>query len=130
MKKTAQGFTLVEVMIAVMVLGIALGAIIQSIGRTTENVSYLRDRTLAHWVAMNKMAELQSLKKPVSNSSGSESMADQDWHWAIKVTGQPIEIPGVPVKAEVNRVEIQVKRDRKDKQALASLVSFFRKSGD
>jgi general secretion pathway protein I len=125
------GFTLVEVMIALMVLGIAMGAIIQAVGRSAENVGYLRDRTLAHWVAMNKMAELQSLKKPVRNDNGREKMVDQDWYYTTKVAKMPVKLPneGLP-PLEMQRVEIQVKRDRRDEQVLATLVSFFRVSGD
>lgn len=52
------GFTLLEVMIALAVLAIALAAVIDKSIEAGANVSYLRDRTLAHWVAENRLAEM------------------------------------------------------------------------
>lgn len=117
-----QGFTLMEVMVAIAVLALALGAIIQAVGNNTANASYLRDRTLAHWVAMNKVAEWQSLQVPPPDGGGSEEMANHDWYWTAKVVDAGIE--------GVKRVEVTVKRDRNDKQALATLIALLGKSGN
>jgi len=115
-----RGFTLIEVMIALMVLAIALGAIIQAVGRTAENVSYLRDKTFSHWVAMNKIAEWQSLNKPPKNGSGTETMAGQEWFWSVEVEDVS--------EVDVQQLRVEIKRDRRDKQAITSLVSLLGKN--
>ncbi|MEO0676169.1 MAG: type II secretion system minor pseudopilin GspI, partial [Pseudomonadota bacterium] len=54
-----QGFTLVEVLVAMAVLAIALTAGLRLINQQTRFASALEDRVFAHWVAMNTMAERQ-----------------------------------------------------------------------
>ena len=55
-----RGFTLIEVLIALAVLAIALSAVIKGVSANANNAAHLRDRMLAHWVAMNKVTELQT----------------------------------------------------------------------
>ena len=118
-KKTGKGFTLLEVLIALGVLGIALGAITQSVGSTINNAAYLRDKTFAHWVGMNRIAELRSNGKwpSVGSSDGSEEMGNHEWFWKEKIS---------PLNEEfknLRRVEIEVRLDRKDKKPLVSLMT-------
>lgn len=53
------GFTLLEVMIALSIVSIALVAIIGLMGAYVSNLQGLQQRTFAHWVAMNRIVELQ-----------------------------------------------------------------------
>ena len=48
-----QGFSLLEVLVALAILGISLGAAIKATSSSLGNAGYLQQRTLAHWVAMN-----------------------------------------------------------------------------
>ena len=57
MKPKQRGFTLLEVMVALAILALTLGAMIQAGGASARNVAMLRDRTLASWVALNKVNE-------------------------------------------------------------------------
>jgi len=84
---TSRGFTLIEVMVALAVLAIALSAIAKSVSQNTANLGYLRDRTLAHWVAMNKIAELQIRRDwpGPGATQGSSEMAGREWHWTVTV---------------------------------------------
>jgi len=122
--KAAKGFTLLEVLIALSVLAIALGAIIQSVAATTNNVGYLRDRTLAHWVAMNKVVELQVGTNdwpPLGNTDGTYELANYEWYWKVSVVEAGIK--------DVRRLEVEVRRDRDGKQALSSLIALVGKPG-
>ena len=94
-QRAARGFTLLEVMVALAVLAIALAAIIKGVGTQVSNQSYLRDRTLAHWVAMNKVAELQIARKwpEAGSETGSATMGPHEWYW--KTTVQDTPDPGV-----------------------------------
>ena len=123
-RKAAKGFTLLEVLIALSVLAIALGAIIQSVAATTNNVGYLRDRTLAHWVAMNKVTELQVGTNDwpaLGNTDGTYELANYEWYWKVSVVEAGIK--------DVRRLEVEVRRDRDGKQALSSLIALVGKPG-
>ena len=61
MKRCDLGFTLLEVLVALVVLALLLGAVIQATGNYTANQVYLRDRIFAEWVAHNQLVtELMS----------------------------------------------------------------------
>jgi general secretion pathway protein I len=113
------GFTLMEILVALTILAIALSAIISLASNQTLNTTHLRDKTLAHWVAMNKIAELQlSGEWPAKGKQqGDEEMGMHEWHWVRTVTTTPDE--------RVRQVEIAVFRDRQDQHSITSLTSFL-----
>ena len=55
MKRRPAGFTLLEVLVALAVLAIAMGAIIGVATQSINSVGYLRDQTFAGWAALNSM---------------------------------------------------------------------------
>ena len=116
-----RAFTLLEVLVALAVLSVALSAAIQSISQNTRNASYLRERTLAHWVGMNKVTEWQSGVKKVSlgKNTGSEDMAGHEWHWSVNVVESGVE--------NVWQMQVEVRRDRSEKQALSNLMALVEK---
>lgn len=59
----AAGFTLVEVLVAVAVVAIALGAGLKAAGALTDNTQRLIDVTAAHWCADNELVELRLTKQ-------------------------------------------------------------------
>lgn len=119
----ARGFTLLEVLVALAVVAIALGAGIKAAGSNIGNAAYLRDRTFAHWVAMNKLTEMETMKKfpaPGSTERGTMLMAGHEWHWKVetKVTKdfEPYEF-GVAT--------VEVRRGEDDEGTLANLVAAY-----
>ncbi|MFV2055380.1 MAG: type II secretion system minor pseudopilin GspI [Thiohalomonadales bacterium] len=81
------GFTLIEIMVALMVLAIGLAAVMTSMAGSIRNASGLQERTFAHWVAMNQMAKIQvSGSKAPSTKRGSEEMAGHEWYWTIELS--------------------------------------------
>lgn len=86
-RKGDHGFSLIEVLIALVVLGIALGAAIQATGQQARNATHLRDRTLAHWVAMNQTAEqrIRTIWPAPGIFQGEESLAGRTWYWTLTV---------------------------------------------
>ncbi len=85
------GFTLIEVLVALAVLAIALSAIIKTMSTNTLNSIYLRDRTLAQWVALNKITELQlnQIWPSPGKSNGSTVMGNRDWFWEAEIDTTP-----------------------------------------
>lgn len=57
--KTQSGFTLLEVLIALLILGLTLTASLKVISENTRHFSIVRDRTMAHWSAANALAEVR-----------------------------------------------------------------------
>ena len=83
-----RGFTLMEILVAVAVVAIALTAIIAEVSRDLHNSLVLRNRTLAQWVAMNKISEWQidnNWPAP-GEQHGETEMARQTWYWRINVS--------------------------------------------
>lgn len=113
------GFTLLEILIALAILAIAFGSIITVAANQSVNVSYLRDKTLAHWVAMNQITELQINNKwpATGKQQGDEEMGLQKWHWQRTVSKTPDD--------RVRKMEIAVFRNRGDDEAVVRLISFL-----
>ncbi|MDH5230748.1 MAG: type II secretion system minor pseudopilin GspI [Gammaproteobacteria bacterium] len=122
--KAEQAFTLVEVLIAVAVIAISLGAIFQTMTSSAKSVSYLRDKTFAHWVAMNRIAEIQGLNQwpDVGIDSGSEEMGNHEWVWRTVVKPADKNIPNL------RQMEIEVFRDQRSKKPLARLRAIAQKT--
>lgn len=117
--RTQRGFTLIEVMIALTVIAVALAAIIKATAGATSQTTYLRDKTFAHWVAMNRVTELQLERAWPSegNSSGSVDMADQVWRWNQTVKNTPD--PGV------RQVDVEVRLDAGGEAPLVTLTGYL-----
>lgn len=116
MKRSA-GFTLLEVMVAVAVLGIALAAVIKTTSSSGANLSHLRERTLAHWVAENRLAEMQAMGDFNGDGRGSVEMAGREWFWRVET--EDTEIPSL------RRVEIRVSASAAAADSLAVLSGFL-----
>lgn len=122
MRRGGRGFTLIEVIIALAVLAFSMGALISGMARYADNAAYLREKTLALWVAHNRLTEidLQPAWPAVGKSDGEVEMADIEWRWFVTVseTQDP----------DVRRVEIRVQARGRDNEA-AALSSFIGKTG-
>ncbi|WP_181919219.1 type II secretion system minor pseudopilin GspI [Alkalilimnicola ehrlichii] len=87
----SRGFTLVEVLVAVIVVGTALAAIIKVSAESGYNLNYLRDRTFAQWVANDRLVEMQAMEYWGSGrDSGRREMAGREWHWETEISNSPI----------------------------------------
>lgn len=115
----ARGFTLVEVLVAVAVLAIALSAVIAAMARQADNAGYLKQKTLALWVAHNRLAELQLLDEPpaTGRSDGRVEMGGTEWRWEMVVTDTEDD--------RLRRVDINVRGARQQEGSLAQLDGFF-----
>ena len=57
--RRCKGFTLLEVLVALTIVALALGALISTSGSHASSAGYLKQKTIAHWVAMNEITRLQ-----------------------------------------------------------------------
>lgn len=84
----SKGFTLIEVMVALLIVGVALSAMLVRIQGFIGSTIYLREKTLASWVALNQL-ELVKLTNQATYQllegevSGDAEMANRQWVWTI-----------------------------------------------
>jgi general secretion pathway protein I len=78
-----RGFTLIEVLVALAIVAIGMAAVLGALTSSASTVMYMRDKTLANWVALNHIAEqrLQPQMPQLGNSDGDVDFAGQKWHW-------------------------------------------------
>jgi len=90
--KRARGFTLLEVLIALAIVAMSAGALLGTITSSASNVIYLKDKTLAQWVAMNRLTEIRIAQQFPSpgKRTGSAEMGGQRWQWEEEVSELPI----------------------------------------
>lgn len=112
-----KGFSLIEVLVALAVVAIALAAVGKTVNNNLINASYLSDRTLAHWVAMNKLNELYVTKAwpSVSETKDTVLMAEQEWAWQMVVNETP--------NKAMRRVDIEVGREENGKLIMFSTLT-------
>ena len=82
------GFTLVEVMVALVIAGLSLAAVAASVSQMVDAGLAMRERTYASWIAQNKIAELRlaNVVPEVSSTSGEIEYAARDWAWRSTMT--------------------------------------------
>ena len=117
--KKTMGFTLVEILVALAILSISLSSVLYAINQNTSNLIYLKDKTFAHWVAMNKVAEFRVdpvLIQSTSRLSGRYSLAQREWKWTAQLTHTE--------DKELNRLSINVYSAEDSEMKLATLNSF------
>lgn len=86
MKRVA-GFTLLEVLIALVVVSLALLALTRTAGGQINAFDSLRERTVAGWVAANVLSEtrLTTPFPPTGVRDGRTRFANRDWRWRLEV---------------------------------------------
>jgi len=101
-RRGAQGFTLLEVLIALAVLALSMGAVIKATSDYTSNQSYLRDRTMAMWVARNVLVQFQISGDwlSVGERKGNQEMGNQEWRWLMRISQTE--------ESELRRLDVEV----------------------
>lgn len=90
--KTEHGFTLMEILVALAVVGIALAALLGASGRATRDAAELRDRTYANWVAQNVLTEIRIDQETLDTGTrrGTETMVGQTWTWTAEISAAAV----------------------------------------
>jgi general secretion pathway protein I len=117
--RNSRGFTLLEILVAVAVLGLVAAAAIKTSGNAINNVLYLRQQTVAHWIAMNKAAELELAGQwpATGTQTGIETFADDQWPWSITGHDTP--------DTDMRRFEIAIRANSEEGEPVSTLTVFL-----
>lgn len=87
------GFTLIEVMVALIVAALALVAVMASISQMIDAGTAMRDRTYANWIGQNKITELrlENVIPDVSRTNGEVDFAGLEWGWEANISETGVE---------------------------------------
>ena len=88
-----RGFTLVEVMVARVVVALSLTGIAVVLGDMLNNANWLKESTYASWIAQNRIVELRAANEypDADETSGNVTYANSEWTWRAVVTETGVE---------------------------------------
>ena len=97
------GFTLIEVLVALAIVAIGMAALLSALSSSADSATYLRDKTFAEWVALNRIEEvrLAAALPQEGKTDGDVELAGRKWKWQQEVL--KTEVTGVL------RVDVRVK---------------------
>ena len=112
--KQTKGFTLIEVLVAVAIIGFVVPALMLLMMQQTDYAGVLRDKTMAAWIAENKATELR-LARVFSNqlldreTTEKVEMAGAEWEVAIDIenTGGPLLIYRIKVSRDTGITKVK-----------------------
>lgn len=116
--KSNRGFTLLEVLVALTIIAITLGAVIKTASDQTANTSYLKEKAIGHWVAMNALNQLllEQDWPSLGKSTDSATMASHEWYWQREVEKTP--------SPDSRKIIYRVFSDSDFQQQVTSLVGY------
>jgi general secretion pathway protein I len=93
-RQQQQGFTLIEVMVALMIIGIALPALMLQLGTQLDGTQVINKRTQAAWVAPDQLALLQLRQAAGEMLSAGEWQGEvlnggRQWYWQRRAESTP-----------------------------------------
>ena len=119
--RNARGFTLLEIMVALAVLALAMGALVKTSSDYTSNQTYLRDRTMTTWVARNVLVQhqLENQWPRVGERKGTLEMGWQEWEWLAKISQTD--------EDKLRRIDVEVRAiDSEDESPITVLSGFLK----
>lgn len=119
-ERNQRGFTLIEVMIALTVFVAIAATMSETASQSVGSLLHLQDKTLASFVAENRMVDLRlSGLPPVGENTDQVDMAGREWKIITRV--EKTEFP------ETHRVTVSVADMQHKDSNLISLVSIMSK---
>ncbi len=82
-RQRMRGFTLVEVLVALMIVAMALAALMVAVSGAARTSGYLRDKSLGQYMALNRLSEVRlHLSQFGQNTDAGElDFAGRTWHY-------------------------------------------------
>jgi|TARA_B110000967_G_C18900047_1_gene574091 general secretion pathway protein I len=117
MNKKPNGFTLVEILVALTILAITMGAYLGQLDSQVKQTHTLRNRTLAHWAGQNHLATLriQNQWPDLGAQTFSAVQGQQKWQIRQQISATP--------NTKIKRIELQMFAE--DGEFSGSLVGYI-----
>lgn len=84
-----KGFTLIEVLIALIILAVAMMAIIMATGASVRNTVHVQNDMQSRWIGLNVINKIQAgilpLPQPSQVETGKSVFLRQNWKWVAGV---------------------------------------------
>ena len=92
-RRWRDGFTLIEVMVALAIVSLSLASVAASMGQMIDTANAMRDRTFASWIAQNKITEyrIAGVMPEPGEDSGEIDYANTVWEWSAEISETGIE---------------------------------------
>lgn len=106
-KRNNAGFTLIEVLLALIIIAIGLTALLKSSAQNIANTQRIKEKTISHWVAMQGVSMIQLGLLPVKmnqDMSQVTKMFGQKWYWRAYVAKTSMK--------SVQRISIKVSKNQ------------------
>jgi len=121
-ERRVRGFTLIEVLVALVLVALGMGAVMTALTSAAQSTLQLREKSFAEWVGLNQLAtvRLSHALPATGKSDGEVEFAGSGWHWHQEVSD--MDIPGL------KRIVIQVRHagDEVPKDRWLATVAGFR----
>jgi general secretion pathway protein I len=116
---SCRGFTLIEVLVAMAILSLGMIAVFSGMSQSLNVTARLRDKTLASWIALDRITELQVTGEypDAGNRSDEVEMARMQWAYEMKISSIP--------QMEMRRIDITVSFADSPDDILATVIGFI-----
>lgn len=124
---TERGFTLLEVLVALLVVAVGLTALVQSATRSLGDTNAIRERTFATWVGSNVITEYQV----TDQWSEGETREDREFAgrtWPVSIRIRPAETQAL--RNRVRRIEVTVYAPGNPEQSLRVVRGHLQRPGE
>lgn len=81
--RAQRGFTLLEVLVALAIFATVAAAVLTASVRSLQNAARLEDKTLAGWIADNRLTELQLASSPPAPGRDSRELSFAGRQWLL-----------------------------------------------
>lgn len=115
-KKSNQGMTLIEVLVALAIFATAAISVVRSVSQHINTLAYLEEKTFAAMVVDNQMAKVMLGSAPKSEKKGQSELAGQTWYWKVTPINTGLGI--------INAVDVSVGKDKAYKSSLVTVRSY------
>lgn len=87
------GFTLLEAMIALVIVALGMMAVNTQLNRYVVSVTFIEQKTLASWIASNILTDLSVAPQwpELGATEGEVTFAQRQWLWRAEVSATPVE---------------------------------------
>ncbi len=114
-----RGFTLLEVLVALAIAAVGLGAVTKALYQNIEVADRLGQKMIGTWVASNYLTELQIRRDYLSGGTSSDSVEMAERKWNIQADYTPTG------DNEIVRVDVQVFEAGTQDRAAARIFGFL-----